>query len=306
MGNHRVTVVLTPFHRKIPRPIALLAALLIALALLPARTPTASAETDATVNMRPGSVFRDKLRSGGEGPAMVVIPAGKFRMGDLSGRGYRSNEKPVHDVRIARPFAMGKYEVTFAEYDHFAQATGMRNPDDEGYGRGNHPVIRVSWEDAQAYAEWLSKETGKRYRLPSEAEWEYAARAGSTTKYFWGNRPSGRHANGDDGHRYGDWPKDGHKYTAPVGSFLPNQFGLYDMSGNVWEWTEDCWHEGYEGAPADGSAWVSGYFCETQPFRVIRGGSFGNTFAGVRSANRHGYRPNADSWRIGFRLVRTL
>ncbi len=242
-----------------------------------------------------GKVFRDCE----DCPEMVVIPAGRFRMGDLNGGG-RAEEKPVHAVRIAKRFAMGRYEVTFAEYDRYAQATGKEKPDDKGWGRGNYPVRNVSWQDAQGYAKWLSQETGQHYRLPSEAEWEYAARAGSTTTYYWGNSPSGRHANADED--YYDWPSDGYEYTAPTGSFQPNQFGLYDMSGNVWEWVEDCWHDNYQGAPVDGSAWVSGGDCG---IRVLRGGSFVEDPAGVRPAIRTGaaFRETIGG---GFRLVRTL
>ncbi|MEN8221031.1 MAG: SUMF1/EgtB/PvdO family nonheme iron enzyme [Pseudomonadota bacterium] len=131
-------------------------------------------------------VFRDRLKDGSLGPEMVWIPAGTFRMGDIQGGGH-DNEKPVHQVSVSR-FAIGKYEVTFAEYDKFAQATGRKKPNDRGWGRGNRPVINVSWHDATAYAEWLSQQTGQKYRLPTEAEWEYAARAGTTTKYWWGNQ----------------------------------------------------------------------------------------------------------------------
>ena len=246
-----------------------------------------------------GTVFRDSLRSGGEGPEMVVIPAGRFRMGDLNGGGY-VEEKPVHEVRIAQPFAMGRHEVIFAEYDRYAQATGREKPRDRGWGRGNHPVINVSWEDAQGYVKWLSQETGQHYRLPSEAEWEYAARAGSTTTYSWGNSPSGRHANAneDDG-----WPSDGYELTAPVGSFISNQFDLCDMSGNVWEWVEDCWHENYARAPVDGSAWVRDGDCDR---RVMRGGSFVNVPAGVRPATRSRNGAASRNLTNGFRLVRTL
>ena len=241
-----------------------------------------------------GKVFRDCPNC----PEMVVIPAGRFRMGDLNGGG-NLDETPVHEVRIAKPFAMGRYEVTFAEYDRYAHVTGKENPDDTwNSGGGNHPVINVSWQDAQGYVRWLSQETGQRYRLPSEAEWEYAARAGSTTTYSWGNSPSGKHANAneDDG-----WPSDGYELTAPTGSFIPNQFGLYDMSGNVGEWVEDCWHSNYQGAPVDGSAWVRGGNCD---YRVLRGGTFNSRPAWVRPANRVGAanRGSGD----GFRLVRTL
>ncbi len=220
-----------------------------------------------------GILFRDCA----DCPEMVVIPAGRFRMGDLDGGG-GADEKPVHEVRIAKPFAMGRYKVTFAEYDRYAQAAGKKKPDDEGEGRGNSPVINVSWQDAQGYVKWLSRETGERYRLPSEAEWEYAARAGSTTKYFWGNS----------------------RYDAP---FQPNQFGLYDVSGYVWEWVEDCWHENYARAPMDGSAWVSGGDCS---IRVQRGGPFGTLPAMSRSAFRT-WSGAANRERLGgFRLARTL
>ena len=244
----------------------------------------------------PEEIFR--FRDCPNCPEMVVIPAGRFRMGDLDG-GDNPSEKPVHEVRIAKPFAMGRYEVTFAEYDRYAQATGKEKPDDVGWGRGNRPVMNVSWQDAQGYVRWLSQETGQRYRLPSEAEWEYAARAGSTTTYYWGNSPSGGHANANEDY---DWPSDGYEYTVPVGSFQRNQFGLYDMSGNVQEWVEDCWHDNYQRAPVDGSAW-SGGDCG---LRVLRGGSFGHTPAWVRSATRDRYGAATRYTYNGFRLARTL
>jgi formylglycine-generating enzyme required for sulfatase activity len=137
-------------------------------------------------------------------------------------------------------FAMGRYEVTFAEYDKFAQATGREKPSDQGWGRGNRPVINVSWYEATAYAKWLSQQTGQQYRLPTEAEWEYAARAGKTTKYWWGNQIGSNKANCSNsscGDRF--------KYTAPVGSFAPNPFKLYDTAGNVWEWVRDWYDKKY-------------------------------------------------------------
>ena len=161
-----------------------------------ARLAKEKAEEEAArvASFTPGTVFSDCPNC----PEMVVIPAGRFRMGDLNGGGY-SDERPVHEVRIAQPFALGRYEVTFAEYDRYAQATGKEKQYDTwDSGRGNRPVINVSWQDAQGYVKWLSQETGQHYRLPSEAEWEYAARAGSTTKYYWGNSPSGRHANANE------------------------------------------------------------------------------------------------------------
>jgi len=170
-------------------------------------------------------VFQDRLRDGSLGPKMVRIPAGSFRMGDIQNSG-DSNERPVHWVLVGK-FAMGMYEVTFAEYDKFAEATGRSKPDDEGWGRGNRPVISVSGHDAVAYTKWLSNQTGKSYRLPTEAEWEYAARAGTETKYWWGNYIGKNKAN------YG-WNLG---KTSPVGNYKANKFGLYDTSGNIWEWT---------------------------------------------------------------------
>jgi formylglycine-generating enzyme required for sulfatase activity len=168
-------------------------------------------------------------------------------------------------------------------------------PIDEGWGRGRRPVIYVSWQDAVEYAKWLSAQTGRRYRLPTEAEWECAARGGKETVYWWGN----------------DWVKGSancigcgskwDKRTAPVGSFQPNPFGLYDTAGNVWEWVEDCWHDNYSGAPTDGSAWISGGNCAR---RVIRGGSWNNPSKDLRSSNRSSYYLDNRNFNIGFRLAR--
>ena len=241
----------------------------------------------------PGSIFRDCDQC----PEMVVVPAGRFRMGDLAGDG-KDRERPVHDVKIAEPFAVGKYEVTFAEWDACVAGGGCTHqPNDRGWGRGTRPVINVSWDDAQEYVRWLSRETGRTYRLLSEAEWEYVARAGSTTKYPWGDDIGTNKANCDGcGSRWDD------KRTAPVGSFEPNAFGLFDTAGNVWEWVEDCWNENYNGAPGDGSAWTSRN-CNRP---VLRGGSWGDYPWGIRSANRNrndaGIRDNY----LGFRVARTL
>ena len=226
-------------------------------------------------------------------PEMVTIPAGSFRMGCLSGRDCENDaEKPVHEVKIDS-FEMSKYEVTFEEYDAFTDATGRERADDEGWGRGRRPVINISWDDAVAYTQWLSSQT-EHYRLPSEAEWEYAARAGSTTKYSWGNDIGDNRANCDGcGSRWD-------RQTAPVGSFSANRWGLHDMHGNVYEWAQDCLKDNYRGAPADGSAWESGYCF----YRVFRGGSwdYGPWF--LRSAYRNGYIANARFNYIGFRIVR--
>jgi formylglycine-generating enzyme required for sulfatase activity len=242
-----------------------------------------------------GKVFLDRLKDGSLGPEMVWIPAGEFRMGDIQGGG-DDDEKPVHSVSIKR-FAMGRYEVTFAEYDKFAEATGREKPDDENWGRGNRPVINVSWHDATAYAEWLSWQTGQKYRLPTEAEWEYAARAGTETKYWWGNTASHEYANyGADSCCSGlAKGKDRWKYTAPVGSFAPNSFGIYDTAGNVWEWVYDIYSRD---SP---SSETSGPFTGSR--RVIRGGGWNGTASSSRAANRYSYSPGSRYGNLGFRLL---
>ena len=226
-------------------------------------------------------------------PEMVVVPEGRFRMGDLSGDG-NSLERPVHDVTIAAPFAVGKYEVTFAEWDACVAGGGCTHrPADGGWGRGTRPVIDVSWDDAQEYMRWLSRETGKSYRLLSEAEWEYVARAGTTTEYWWGNEADHAHANyGKDecceGMAAG---ADRWEYTSPVGSFEPNAFGLFDTAGNAGEWVADCWHDSYQGAPNDGSVWAGGD-CDSH---VSRDGSWVSGPWSISSAFRNGsvYSPGS-------------
>ena len=241
-----------------------------------------------------GNAFRDVLRAGGEGPEMVVIPAGRFRMGCVSGLDCIDDEKPVHEVTIPRAFALSVHEVTFDDYDRF---TYPNKVDDEGWGRGRRPVINVSWNDAREYVGWLSSQTGAEYRLPSEAEWEYAARAGSATKYSWGNEIGSNRANCS-----GDECGDQWAYTAPVGSFAPNAFGLYDMHGNVWEWVEDCGNHSYAGAPSDGGAWLSGDCA----WRVLRGGSWLNEPRNLRAANWSWYSTGNRGSSFGFRVARTL
>jgi formylglycine-generating enzyme required for sulfatase activity len=230
---------------------------------------------------------------------MVVIHAGKFRMGDIQGK-HGKNEQPVHEVHIARRFAISKYEITFDEYDEFAKATGRKLPDDEGWGRGRQPVIHVSWNDAVAYAAWLSQQADTRYRLPTEAEWEYVARAGTETTYWWGNEVQQGLANCIGcGSRW-----DG-KQAAPVGSFKPNPFGLYDTSGNVSEWVQDCRHDTYQGAPVDGLAWEEkdGGDCGV---RGIRGGMWLRAHDYVRSSSRFWNRPTRSARALSFRLVREI
>jgi formylglycine-generating enzyme required for sulfatase activity len=240
-----------------------------------------------------GKVFRDRLKIGREGPEMVVVGAGSFEMGALQGSG-ENDEVPIHTVRIRKSFAVGRFEVTFGEYDQFAKATNRQFPIDQGWGRGRQPVIFVSWQDAVEYTKWLSAQTGKRYRLPTEAEWEYAARGGQGTAYWWGQDWMKGMANCRDCGSPWD------KKTAPVGSFKPNPFGLYDTAGNVWEWVEDCRHDNYSGAPADGSPWTSGGNCVR---RMIRGGSWVNLPRYLRSSNRGRYYPDNREDFIGFRLV---
>jgi formylglycine-generating enzyme required for sulfatase activity len=246
-----------------------------------------------------GGVFRDRLRTGREGPEMVVIPIGSFKMGDVQGDGDK-DEVPVRTVRIQRPFAMGSYEVTFEEYDQFAKAANRQFPGDQSWGRGRRPVINISWQDAVEYAKWLSAQTGKRYRLPTEAEWEYAARGGKETAYWWGKDLIKGMANCS-----GCGSQWGNSQTAPVGSFKPIPVGLYDTAGNVWEWVEDCWHDNYNGAPADGSAWreSGGGNCDR---RVIRGGSWYDRPSTLRSSNRGRYYPLSRYNLVGFRLVQAI
>ena len=231
---------------------------------------------------------------------MVIIPPGSFRMGCVSGRDCDDNEFPVHRVAIPQSFAVSKYEVTFAQWDACVRSGGCGgfSPRDNGWGRGNRPVINVSWDDAQAYVSWLSAQTGEQYRLLSEAEWEYVARAGSQTAYSWGNEIGSNRANCDGcGSQWDD------RQTAPVGSFEANAFGVHDMHSNVREWVEDCWNGSYEGAPADGSAWRNGNCAQ----RILRGGCWHYSPRALRSAQRFpltpGYRLSID---IGFRVARTL
>lgn len=227
---------------------------------------------------------------------MVSIPAGSFAMGSTR----RDDERPVHKVRMSA-FEMGKTEVTFDQWDAcFANDGCDHFPKDEGWGRGNRPVINVSWDDAQQFITWLNQSTGKRYRLPSEAEWEYAARAGSGTRFSVGGCLSTSQANYDgkhplDGCRQGDY----REQTTAVGSFAANAFGLHDMHGNVWEWTQDCWNDSHSGAPSDGTARTSGN-CSR---RVIRGGSWYNGAVYARSGRRNYSSPAYRDSAQGFRLA---
>lgn len=249
-----------------------------------------------------GQTFRDKLKTGGEGPLMVVVPSGRFVMGSPPEEPQRvEREGPQHEVRIAEPFAMGVHAVTFDEYDYFCDSTGRDKLGDQDWGRANRPVINVSWADAQAYCAWLNEQTGRPYRLPSEAEWEYACRAGTATPFHFGARISTDHANFDGRQTYnGSAQGEYRKKTVPVGSFPPNAFGLYDMHGNVWEWCQDAWHGNYEGAPADGSAWEA----KGGVSRVLRGGAWFSFPRLCRAAYRYNAHPDGRLHSIGFRVCR--
>ena len=249
----------------------------------------------------PGRIIRDCDVC----PEMVVVPPGSFMMGSPdSEAGRLSREGPQHRVTIDYAFAVGVYEVTFEEWDACVRGGGCdgHEPLDRGWGRSRRPVIVVSWDDAWRYADWLTEQTGEEYRLLSEAEWEYVARARTETARYWGDSESEqcRYANGDDDDLS---CSDGYfEKTAPVGSFQPNGFRLYDVLGNVWEWVDDCWNGDYERAPFDGSTWYGGD-CSR---RVLRGGSWSFGPDDLRSAYRGwdcaGVLGSVD----GFRLARTI
>jgi formylglycine-generating enzyme required for sulfatase activity len=276
-----------------------------------------------------GRSFRD-----GDGPEMVVIPPGSFVMGSpASEAGRQDREGPQRTVQVREALAVGKFHVTVGEYRRFVEATGRsssgcwvwnvaerkwvedpsRNWRSPGFAQTDrHPVVCVSWEDAQAYVRWLSQRTGRGYRLLTEAEWEYAARAGTTTSRWWGDGEGGQcgAANGADRRAKQENPTwttadcdDGFAYTAPVGSFAANRFGLHDMAGNAWQWVEDCWKENYQGSPTDSLvALVSGGDCSR---RVLRGGSWFNTPSILRSAFRNWDSPGDRYYYVGFRVART-
>jgi formylglycine-generating enzyme required for sulfatase activity len=297
----------------------------VSVSLSRATKPLSAAEECA---LKRADVFKECDKC----PEMVVIPAGSFTMGSPANEADRSeNEGPQHPVSIARPFAAGKFAVTVDQFAAFVADTGhdagstcrtleggkteerQRSWRDPGFPQtGSHPVVCINFADAEAYVDWLSARTSKSYRLLTEAEWEYAARAGTTTRYSFGDdeRNLCRYANGTDLTAKREVPglgpsgpcSDGHAYTAPVGSFVPNAFGLYDMHGNVRQWTEDCFHPSYTGAPTDGSAWTSAACA----IHVLRGGSWGYRPARLRSAARDGTEPTLRRSFTGFRVARTL
>ncbi len=292
---------------------------------------------------QPGQTFSDQfLDINGHGPAMVVLPTGRFMMGSpADAPDHQANESPRHEVRIARGFAISRSEITVGQFREFVQASGyvpdsvrlggssvydersgvMRNDsgatwEDDYAGRpaeSTLPVVNVSWNDAHAYVQWLSKRTGRHYRLPSEAQFAYALRAGTTTRYWWGNGIPDREVenltgSGDASRNGRRWThafegyRDGYWGPAPIQSFAPNPFGLYDMDGNVSEWVRDCWHGNFTRAPDDGGAWINPGCVN----RVLRGGSWGSAPEQVRSAWRQGVAATTRSGRVGFRIVREL
>ena len=249
---------------------------------------------------QPGQVVKDCS----ECPELVVIPAGEFTMGSpASEPGRDSDEGPQRRVKVGG-FLAGRYEVTFEQWDACVAAGGCSHkPEDRGWGRGKRPVIDVSWEDAQQYVKWLSGKTGKGYRLLSEAEWEYVARAGTSTPFWTGQTISAAQANFNGNYTYNGSAKGEYRpKTVPVGSFGANGFGLYETSGNAWEWVQDVWHDNYSGAPSDGSAWMSG---GDQTRRVLRGGSWDFIPQFLRSAYRISSSPVSHIVNPGFRIART-
>jgi formylglycine-generating enzyme required for sulfatase activity len=231
-------------------------------------------------------------------PEMVAPAPGAFLMGSPESEKDRScSEGPQHEVTIGYRFALGRYPVTFDEYDHFCAATKRKKRTDRGWGRGKRPVINVNWRDGLDYCEWLARETDQPYRLPSEAEWEYACRAGTTTRYAWGDTITSKNA------AYAELNLG---KTTEVGQYPANPWGLYDMHGNVWEWVEDIWHDSYQGAPSDGSAWTGGEGKQSSRDRVYRGGSWVNSPSNLRSAVRNWNHPDLRIINLGFRVARTL
>jgi formylglycine-generating enzyme required for sulfatase activity len=273
-----------------------------AVGIFPPASSPAPLTTTQERALKPKDVFKECPQC----PQMIVVPAGAFTMGSpASEEGRSPGEGPPLRVTIAKPFAVGEFSVTFEEWDACVNAGGCNGyaPADEGRRRGRYPVLNVSWDDAKAYVAWLSSTTGKSYRLLSEAEREYATRAGATTPFWFGASISTKQANYDGSATFAGGEKGEYRgRTVPVETFTPNPFGLYQMHGNVYEWVEDCWHATYQGAPQDGSAQVAGDCAR----RVLRGGSWFDPPVMLRSAHRSGFYPGYRSGKIGFRVARSL
>lgn len=243
-----------------------------------------------------GANFFNELSGGGQGPEMTIIPAGRYTMGSK----LDSRSMPERSIRIPNAFAISRFEITFADFAKFAQATGRALPDDENWGRDNRPVINVSWNDAQAYVQWLSEATGKRYRLPSESEWEYAARAGTQTTFWWGEAGAG--AEGLANCRRGcnsEYTGLFFSKSAPVGSYPANDFGLHDTAGNVAEWTQDCYRNHLLEMPLNGDPLLA----ENCSKRSVRGGSLADSVGDIASHHRIGRPADYRDATVGFRVV---
>jgi len=238
-------------------------------------------------------VYHDQLKSGGNGPLMVKLPDGSFNMGSANSLPYH-DERPQHEITL-QSFSMSRYEITFEEYDRFAKATGHSLPDDRGWGREKRPVINVNWHEASQYTKWLTEQTGHQYRLPSEREWEYAAKAGTETLYWWGMKLGKKNANCSICGSLWDGKK-----TAPVGSFKPNAFEIYDTIGNVMEWTVSCLRRSYQGAPSSGNQWRGGDCSQ----RMVRSSSYKSYINSLRTTKRNHFHPNTRIDTLGFRVVR--
>jgi len=239
--------------------------------------------------------FKDILKSGGKGPMMIRVPGAEFRMGGASGI-IAADEVPRHMVTI-KSFMVSVYEVTFAEYDRFAKATKRKLPGSSGWDRKTHPAINVSWNDALAYTRWMSKQTGKQYRLLSESEWEFVARAGTTKSFWWGTS-----AGSSNAHCFDCKSDYSTSKPAKIGTYKPNQFGLYDTAGNLFEWVHDCYHRNYKEAPTDGSVWEGGD-CSV---RVARGGAYRSPANSMRAENREKFPSDRGQYNVGIRLARDL
>jgi formylglycine-generating enzyme required for sulfatase activity len=258
--------------------------------------------------LQPKNVFKECDQC----PEMIVVPAGSFKMGSPPNEeGHNDTEEPQHLVTFAKAFAVGRFAVTFDEWDACVADGGCGinggqpyRPRDEGWGRGRQPAIGINWDLAKAYVLWLSRRTGKNYRLLSEAEREYVARAGTATPFWWGGSISTNQANYEGRFSYGNGPEgESRKKTVSVDSFGPNPWGLFQVHGNVWEWVEDCWNESYAGAPTDGSAWLTG---NCTRFRATRGGSWKDAAFVLRSANRGHNAAYIGPSNTGFRVARAL
>ncbi len=258
-------------------------------------TTEAKPEKTETVKTAPtGKTLQDSLKSGGKGPVMVVIPAGKFNMGSTSAK--YSEERPRHEVTVDQ-FAVSQHEITFDEYDAYAKAAGKKLPDSLYMDRAISPVVFVSWDDAYNYTKWLSAETGEKYRLASESEWEYMASTGKKTTFWWGYDEEPNRA-----HCFGCSTGLDPRKPTKVGSFEPNAFGVYDTSGNVSEWVHDCWHKNYKDAPADAEVWEGGDCA----YRVVRGGAYSTPPQSIRSAKRDKFKSDKAYDHIGIRVVRKI